>query len=128
MRLSIATRNANLAASALLVDGGYCVLYDGAPPTSPDSALSGNTLIVTCQLANPAGQPPSGGFMALNPTGAGVVAASGTPTFARFYRADGNTAEIDMLIPDEIVLSKPTWTLGEPFPALSISWSQGVSS
>ena len=108
-------------------NGGYVRFYDGTPPVGgPDAALSGNTLIVQCALSNPAFGPPADGIIAANIISAGTIAASGTPTFARFLRSDGTTAVVDMLVPSEITLLKSAWTLGEPFPGPSITWSQAM--
>lgn len=126
MRTSAVERNAALLGLGVSANGGFVRFYNGVKPTDPDTALSGNTLIVQCSLANPAYVTPSGGLMALAAITAGVVAVSGTPTFARFFRSDGTTAIVDMDVPGEIQLSKDTWVLGEPFPGPTVTWSLPV--
>lgn len=126
MRTSVTDRNGSLQLMGDRLSGGTVRFYDGAPPAGPDAALSGNTLIVQCALSNPACATPSSGSMSFNAIGNGIVAAGGTPTFARFMRSDGVTAVVDMDIPTEIVLSKSTWTAGELFAGPTITWSQAA--
>lgn len=126
MRTSVTDRNDMLQGRGTRLDNGFVRFYDGISPTDPDTALSGNALIAECALSNPACQAAAGGQMAFNVIVAGVVAANGSPTFARFFRADGVTAVVDMDVPEEIVLSKSDWVLGEPFPGPSILWSAPV--
>ena len=125
MRSSVSLRNSCLQQTDIL-DGGTVRFYDGPVPADPDAALAGNVLIVECALSNPAGGSPSSGTRAMNIISSGVVVASGTPTFARFFRFDGFTAVIDMSVPDEITLSKSDWTVGEPFAGPSVTFSLPV--
>lgn len=122
MRASISFRNSELQAADVL-DNGFVRFYDGTQPVDPDTPLSGNTLIVQCALGNPACASASGATRAFNPITAGIVAATGTPTFARFFRSDGTTAVADMKVPDEIILSKEDWESAEPFAGPSVTWS-----
>jgi hypothetical protein len=126
MRTSADGRNDALTVLGARLDAGFVRFYDGTKPTDSDTALSGNTLIVSCVLSNPACQAPFGGLMVFNAISAGVVAASGAPTFARFFTFDGTTAVADMDVPGEIQLSKNTWVLGEPFAGPSVTWSLPV--
>ncbi len=126
MRTSLADRNGALQGRGDRLSGGYVRFYSGAVPADADTALSGNTLIVQCALGNPACQDPVSGSMTFNPISAGVVTASGAPTFARFVRSDGSTVVADMSVPSEIALSKSTWTAGETFAGPSITWSQAA--
>ncbi len=126
MRTSVTDRNGSLQLMGDRLNGGTVRFYNGARPVGPDTALAGNTLIAQCALNSPACSAPSTGVMAFNVIGDAVVAASGTPTFARFVRSDGTTAVADMNVPEEIVLSKSTWTAGEAFAGPTISWSQAA--
>lgn len=126
MRTRVASRNTALQNLGDELDGGTVRFYDGSVPDDPDTGLSGNVLIVSCALANPACGSPAGATRAFNAITAGIVAASGTPTFARFFRSDGVTAVVDMDVPGEITLSKSDWTLGEPFAGPSIIFSLPV--
>jgi hypothetical protein len=126
MRTAITERNACLQAVGDVLDNGFVRFYDGMAPTDPNTALSGNTLIVECALSSPAMTSPSGGVRAFNAIGSASVAASGTPTFARFFRSDGVTAVVDMDVPEEIVLSKSDWVAGETFAGPSVTWNMPV--
>lgn len=126
MRTSVTDRNDALQGRGARLDNGFVRFYDGPVPTDADTALSGNTLIAQLTLSTPACQAPSGATMLFNSISSGVVANSGAPTFARFVRGDGITAVADMSVPEEITLQRDAWTAGEPFPAISITWSQAV--
>ena len=89
------TNAAAIAAANAVVDlvdtggAGSLIIYDGTPPADADTALSGNTTLVTMTLNNPAfgaaadGAP--GADAALDVTGgiSGTIAASGTASFFR---------------------------------------------
>jgi hypothetical protein len=126
MRVSITDRNDALQGRGTRLDNGVVRFYDGPVPTDPDTALAGNALIVECVLSNPACAAAAGATMAFNTILPGVILATGTPTFARFFRVNGTTAVADMDVPDEISLSKPDWVLGEPFAGPSVTWSLPV--
>lgn len=126
MRTRVASRNTALQNLGDEVINGFVRFYDGAQPTDPDTALSGNNLIVECQLQNPAFSAPSNGQRTSTVILPGMVNLSGTPTFARFFLADGVTAVVDMSVPGEITLSKADWVAGDSFPGPSITWSLPV--
>lgn len=122
MKVSATDRNDALQGRGARLDGGYVRFYSGPVPSDADTPLSGNTLIVQCSLSNPACGSPAGGFMSFNVIAAGIVGASGTPTFARFVRANGDTVA-DMLVPTELSLLKADWETGEAFAGPSVTWS-----
>jgi hypothetical protein len=126
MRTSVTDRNNALQLMADRCNGGYMRLYTGARPASPDDALGAAVLFAQCLLNNPAFGSAQGGLIVANVISAGTVLVDGSPTFARFFRADGTTAVVDMLVPEEITLSKTDWTAGEPFAGPSITWSQAA--
>ena len=126
MRTSITDRNNSLQSAGSRLDAGFVRFYDGTQPTDPDTALAANALIVECALGNPACAGPDGGTMNFNHIAAAVVTASGTPTFARFFRSDGVTAVVDMAVPGEIALSKSDWSASDAFAGPSVTWSMPV--
>lgn len=73
-----------------IIDGLFKLfVYDGTPPTTADSALSGNTLLCTVANAGAAvhmAAAASGGVLPMlaSETWSGVNAAGGTATFYRF--------------------------------------------
>jgi hypothetical protein len=123
MNTAISVRNSALQDLSDVLSSGFARFYDGTKPASVSLPLSGNLLIVECALPNPAGSSPSDGTMLLNPISDGIVAASGSPTFARFFKSDGVTALVDLAIPAEITLAKSAWVIGESFPGPAVTFS-----
>jgi hypothetical protein len=128
MKVAEYDRNQALAQLAARVNAGFARFYDGVRKDSPDVALSGNTQIAEVPLGASAFGAPSAGVITSNPASAGTVTASGSPTFVRFFRADGATAVADMKIPEEVVLEKSSWSAGEPFAAPTFTWSLPVGT
>lgn len=78
---------------------GYMQIYTGTQPTSPDAALSGNTLLVTLTFSATAfpTATASGGVITAtaNTITSGTAVASGTASFVRFFKSDDSTAVFD---------------------------------
>ena len=64
--------------------GAIINIYGGTQPTNANTALSGQTLLVSCALA--------GIFGTVNN---GIAVASGTATFFRITKSDGTTVVMD---------------------------------
>lgn len=95
-RESIESRNAALNARARLLDGGFLRLYTGTQPASPDTAVSTQTLLSTHALAGTSAPAASAGVLTFSAIGDDTSAdATGTPTWGRFFKADGVTAVVD---------------------------------
>lgn len=80
-------------------DNGYLRIYTGAQPASPDTALSGQTLLAELRFAVTAVSGESNGvltFAAL--TGEDAALATGTAAWARCLKADGTTAILDLTV------------------------------
>lgn len=103
MNLATASANAALQAVLSLHNSGTLKIYSGTQPSTPETALSGNTELVTFTFSATAfgSQSFSGGyqqasasFMAssVNPD------ASGTASFARAYKSDGTTVIGDLTV------------------------------
>lgn len=118
MKASLSLRNGLLTSLGVRLNLGVVRFYNGVQPADADTALSGNTLIVECALPATAFSV-SGGVVSLN-IGAGTVASSGTPTFARFFQFGGVNVEFDMTVGADLVLAQDAWTAGETFPAPSV--------
>lgn len=73
--------------------GGSIVVYSGTPPTGPNEALSGNTVLATWAFAAATSwAAPSGGVETLDiPTTTVTASATGTATFFRVLNS-GSTA------------------------------------
>ncbi len=87
-RLATATRNALADSFDTATNGGSAAatikLYSGTQPADANTALSGNTLLATFTLDNPAFGAASGGVITLGGTPRSTTgAAAGTATFAR---------------------------------------------
>lgn len=103
MNLATTAGSTGLAAITALANSGTLVWYSGTQPATPETALSGNTVLCTFTLNSTAFGAPSisGGFAQAT----GSLAASsvtptsnGTATFARLYKSDGTTAIADLTI------------------------------
>lgn len=71
---------------------GKIIIYSGTEPATADTALSGNTVLATFTLSNPAFGAASSGVITL----AGVpktvaAAATANATFFRLFQSDGAT-------------------------------------
>lgn len=69
-------------------------LYSGTQPASANTALSGQTLLVSCQLAGAFGTD-SNGTLTLGTVNDGVAVSNGTASFFRIVKSDGTTVVMD---------------------------------
>ena len=74
--------------------GALIKLYTGAQPANANTALSGNTLLVTLTIAGSFGTD-SNGTLTFNTVTNGTAVATGTATFFRIYQSDGTTVVMD---------------------------------
>lgn len=88
---SLATRNAAVNAVTALCNSGFIEVYSGTRPATPDTALSGNTLLVTLTFGATAFGAGSSGVATANAITSGTVASTGTAAWARVYKTDGTT-------------------------------------
>lgn len=93
--LSIASWNLALNAGIDVLNGGFLELYTGTQPATPDTALSGNTLLATLPLSATAFGAASIATKTANAITSATAAATGTATFFRAYKSDATTAVID---------------------------------
>lgn len=82
------TSRAELVASWL--DGGEVRIYTGTRPADADTALSGQTLLVTLALPNPSGTVTSGVWTA-GEIDVAMIAETGTAAWARIVTSGGVT-------------------------------------
>lgn len=92
-----------LAAINALYNSGFLDVFNGTQPTTPETALSGNTLLVSGLFSASAFGAPafSSGFQ--RSTGSFTAAsyapvASGTASFARAYKSDHTTVIADYTV------------------------------
>ncbi len=98
MALTISTASKNLGLNAQLdvLNGGFLDIYSGTRPATPDTALSGNTLLASLPLNATAFAAASGGTKTANAiTSDSSADATGTATFFRAFKSDHTTAVID---------------------------------
>ena len=103
MNAAQATVSAALAAADALLNSGMLTIYSGTMPTSPETALSGNTALVTFTFAASAFAAPTYSSPNMQSVGSFTETtesplASGTATFARAYKSDGTTAVADYTV------------------------------
>lgn len=95
-QLSNVAANAEIAALASLLDGGYLDIYSGDQPTTGDDPVTSQVLLASLPLSSPAFGSPSEGAVAAMIIGDEADApASGEATWYRFYMADHTTAVQD---------------------------------
>jgi hypothetical protein len=93
--LSIASWDLALDSAMNVANSGNLEIYSGTQPATPDTALSGNTLLATLPLSATAFGAASAGTKTANAITSGTAGATGTATFFRVYKSDGTTAVID---------------------------------
>ncbi len=96
---SIAVRNDMLnQLNTEIGASGLLRVYSGTQPATPDTALSGNTLLAELTLSATAFAAASGGVVTANAIGDDTDAnATGTATFASFVSA-GGTRVVDVSV------------------------------
>lgn len=92
MKTSVATRNLGLNAELDQLNSGYLRIYSGTEPATPETALSGNTLLAELRFTSTAFAAAS----SASKTAAAITAdtdadATGTATFFRAFKSDGTT-------------------------------------
>jgi hypothetical protein len=89
-------RNGMLDSLTSSLSSGLLSIYSGTRPTDADTALSGNTLLVSLTLGATAAPASSGGVLTMNTVTSGTAVATGTASFARQYQSNGTTAIADL--------------------------------
>lgn len=96
---SNASRVAALTAACARLNTGYLRIYSGTRPTTPDTALSGNTLLAELRFSATAFGTPTSAVPSVATANAitqdSSADASGTATWFRCLQSDGTTAEFD---------------------------------
>lgn len=88
MKLANAAVNAEADTFAALLNGGTLKIYNGTQPATADTAVSGQTLLATFTLPNPAFGSAVAGVVTLNAVTEVSAVASGTATWARWEKSD----------------------------------------
>ena len=74
--------------------GAKIGIYQGTAPANANTAISGQTLLVTCELAGIFGTDTNG-TLTLGTVNDGVAVATGTAQFFRIFKSDGTTVVMD---------------------------------
>lgn len=82
IRFAVARRTARASLHGAWLDGGTLTLYDGPEPATADTALTAQTALATFALPDPCGTATDG-VLTVGAIAAVMVAATGTPAFAR---------------------------------------------
>lgn len=98
MRTTVARRNEMLNTFIANFNSGTLRVYSGTRPTDADTALSGNTLLVTLTLGATAFAAASGGAAVANAITGGTAGNTGTASFARAVKSDGTTVLCDFSV------------------------------
>lgn len=95
-KLSNAAANAEVAALAAQLDGGFLDIYTGTQPPTADDGIGSAVLLASLQFGSPAFGAPSNGSVNSNPiTDEDDAPASGVATWYRCYQADHVTTVQD---------------------------------
>jgi len=96
LTIAVARKNAMLDAMLDSLNSGFLRIYSGTRPATPDTALSGNTLLAELTFGATAFAAATGGTKTANAIGADTSAdATGTATFFRAFASNGTTAIVD---------------------------------
>lgn len=112
------TQMANLAvnseadALALLLNSGFIDLYTGVQPATGDTALSGNTLLVSPVFGATAFPAAVAGVLTANAIAAASAVATGKATFARLFKSDHTTKVMDASVGMKLTGVDFTFTSG----------------
>jgi hypothetical protein len=92
LKTSIVSRNAELNALAALANSGYIRIYDGSQPSTPETAVSTQTLLAELRFGATAFGGASGGIITANSiTDDSDINATGTASWFRVLESDGTT-------------------------------------
>ena len=95
-QLADATVNAQALAFAVLCNSGFMKFYDGAQPSTADTALGSQTLGVTLGFASTAFGAAVSGLLTANSITSGIAVGTITPTWCRLLKSDGVTVVCDV--------------------------------
>jgi hypothetical protein len=125
LTLAAASTNALADALAVLCDGGTLNVYDGSQPADPDTAVTDQTLLVTCTFASPAFSAASGGVATAHAIAEDDAAdASGTAVWFRVLDSSGDPVmdgSVGVGSGYDCNVGSTAVTAGAPFPIASMT-------
>jgi hypothetical protein len=99
--MALNTQLSNLAvntegdALSVLFNNGYLRVYDGSQPSSADTAITTQNMLVELTFNSPAFGAASGGILTANAINSAVAVYTGTATWFRAFKSDGTSAIVD---------------------------------
>jgi hypothetical protein len=124
--VSVAGRNAMLTALLNLLNvggAGTIQWYTGSKPATPDTAISGQTLLATDTFSSTAFAAPSAGVATANAITSAAAVATGTVAWARLSSGAG-TAVIDLAVgasASDIIVATTSIVTGNTVPVTSLT-------
>lgn len=120
MNVAQNTASVGLSAIDVLYNNGFLDVYSGTQPATPETALSGNTLLVGAVFSATAFGTPTYASSKMSATGSFTAgsyapASSGTATFARQTKSDHTTVVADYTVGTsgaDIIVGSTTITTG----------------
>lgn len=98
-KLSNLAANTSADAVCAQLNSGFLDIYSGTQPATGDTVLSGNTLLASLTINATACGSASSGVATFNAiTSDSDADATGTATFARFYKSDHTTKVYDVSV------------------------------
>ena len=95
LKYSNALRHAQNEALITYAGSGALInIYQGTAPANANTAISGQTLLVSCELAGAFGTDTNG-TLTLGTVNDGTAVATGTAQFFRIFKSDGTTVVMD---------------------------------
>lgn len=89
--LANASKTAAVQPVGTLCNSGFIEVYSGSRPATPDTALSGNTLLATLTFSATAFPAGANGVLTANAITSGTAVATNTAAWARVYKSDTTT-------------------------------------
>jgi hypothetical protein len=129
---ALGARNAKVDAFNSGLNGGMLRIYGGTKPASPETAISGQTLLAELTFNATAAPAASGGSATYNAiTQDSSANNGGTATWARLFQSNGTTPWADLDVSasgggGDLQLANTTITVNVPVQVTSFSYSQAM--
>ncbi len=129
MKTSINSRNVELTALATLANGGLMKIYTSPQPSTPETAITTQTLLSTVTMGTPAFGAASNGIITANAISQdNSIAQTGTAAWFRLYKSDGTTVISDGTVGlvssgSDLEMNSVSLLQGAIFQVGSLTWT-----
>jgi len=129
MKTSINSRNVELTALAALANGGLMKIYTSPQPSTPETAITTQTLLSTVTMGTPAFGTASNGIITANAISQdNNIAQTGTAAWFRLYKSDGTTVISDGTVGlvssgSDLEMNSVSLLQGAIFQVGSLTWT-----